>query len=65
MSYCVQVIGPAGRVTYLARGKEVGRPENATWYPHPSNARQAAERYQRRTTGRVMVNILSWDPEGI
>jgi hypothetical protein len=66
MGYHVQVVGPAGRVTYLRRGKEVSSAEEATWYPHPSNAKRAAEAYRKRVAGqRVLVDILDWEAEGV
>lgn len=46
--YIVKIIGPAGMETYLARGREVGEQYQATRYPHPSNARQAADAYREK-----------------
>lgn len=45
MSYVVKIIGPAGRETFLWRGREVDEEEHATHYPHPSSARRAADAY--------------------
>ena len=46
--YVVRIIGPAGMETFLARGREVGREEHASRYPHPSNAEQAASAYRAK-----------------
>lgn len=63
--YIVRIIGPAGMETYLARGREVGRQETATHYPHPSNARQAGQAYRAKRAGEAFTYDVqdTRDPE--
>lgn len=46
--YIVRVIYPDGTARFLMRGKLTDRQVNATHYAHPSNARQAEERFMAR-----------------
>ena len=58
MTYLARIIGPAGRETYLHRGREVER-DHATHYAHPSAARHAAEVYRQRVAGMpLMVDVI-------
>ena len=63
--YVVRIIGPAGMETFLARGREVGREEHASRYPHPSNAWQAARAYREKRAGEIFTYdvIDTRDPE--
>ena len=45
--YIVHILAPDGAWGYLSHGKRV-RIENASRYPHPANARQAADGYRRK-----------------
>lgn len=61
--YVVRIIGPSGMETYLSHGREVHSVNAATYYPHPSNARVAADGYLRRTPRIVAEVIDTRDPE--
>lgn len=61
--YVVRIIGPTGRETYLRWGREVTNVDNATYYPHPSNAQVAADGYLRRTPKIVAEVIDTRDEE--
>ena len=63
--YVVRVVGPAGRETYLAQGREVDDQEVATHYPHPSNAWQAADAYRLKTRNIVCDVVDTRDPESV
>ena len=43
--------------TYLSRGREVGDPDVASRYPHPSNAWQAADDYRRKAKEMWPCNL--------
>lgn len=61
--YLVRIVGPIGLESYLCRGREVDAQDDATHYPHPSNARRSAERFHRKHP-RLYVDVIdSRDPE--
>ena len=55
--YVVRIVGPAGYATYLARGRETGL-EQATRYPHPSNAWQAGWDYREKNKGLFTFDVI-------
>lgn len=61
--YIVRVIGPSGRQTFLRWGRECEQQDNATHYPHPSNAQVAADGYLRKTPGVYAEVVDTRDPE--
>jgi hypothetical protein len=65
--YVVRIIGPAGLETFLARGREVSYQHQATHYPHPSNAEQAATAYRaKRQSETFTYDVMDTrgEPEG-
>ena len=63
--YVVLVVGPAGKETFLSRGREVGQEESATHYAHPSAAYAAAEAFLlKHPVGSVICDVRDTrDPE--
>jgi hypothetical protein len=65
--YVVQITGPSGLSRYLSRGKLVESMEQASHYPHPSNAREALGGFTTKggMQGRVASLIDTRDHERV
>jgi hypothetical protein len=65
--YVIEVIGPSGMSRYLSRGKLVESIDQASRYPHPSNASEALGGFTTKggMQGRVARLIDTRDPERV
>lgn len=60
--YVVRIVGPSGAERYLKNGQRVSY-EEARWYNHPSQARNARDGFMARHTGFTADIFDPRDPE--